>query len=110
VVPAQPTERRRLPRTRLSQVVRIRPFDPDLPAEYCTTLDVSQDGMYFATSAKHYTPGVNVYVTSDYQPGSPLNHAMTGLVVRVEKLEEDKWGVAVQVFSGLSSTGDQMPA
>jgi hypothetical protein len=78
--------------------VRIRPFDPSLPAEYCTTFDVSQDGLYFATSADHYAPGVNVYVSSDYHPGSPLNHALTGLVVRVEKLEDDKFGVAIQVF------------
>ena len=98
MVPTQPIERRHLARTRLSQVVRIRPFDTDLPAEYCTTLDVSQDGLYFSTSASHYTPGVNVYVSSDYQPGSPLNHALTGLVVRVDKLEDDKWGVAIQVF------------
>jgi hypothetical protein len=98
VVPTQPIERRQKPRTRLSQVVRIRPFDPSLPAEYCTTFDVSQDGLYFATSADHYAPGVNVYVSSDYHPGSPLNHALTGLVVRVEKLEDDKFGVAIQVF------------
>ena len=98
MVPTHPIERRHRPRTRFSQVVRIRPFDSNLPAEYCTTLDVSQDGLYFSTSADHYAPGVNVYVSSDYHPGSPLNHALTGLVVRVEKLEDDKFGVAIQVF------------
>jgi len=88
----------------LSQAVRIRPFDPSLPPEYSTTINVSQDGLYFPTSALHYAPGMHVYVTSDFQPGSPLNHVTTGLVVRVEKLEDDKWGVAIQTFpTSLSS-------
>ena len=96
-------ERRRRPRINLSQVVRIRPFDPNLPPEYCTTVNVSQDGFYFVTSSDHYATDMNVYVTSDYQPESPMNHALTGLVVRVQKLEGDKWCVAIQTFSPSSS-------
>jgi len=102
-VTTETPERRRKRRINLSQMVRIRPFDPSLPPEYCTTINVSQDGLYFATSAVHYTPGTHVYVTSDYQPRSPINHALTGLVVRVEKLEDDKWGVAIQTFPPSSS-------
>ena len=96
-------ERRRRPRINLSQVVRIRPFDPNLPPEYSTTINVSQDGFYFVTSSDHYAPDMNVYVTSDYQPDSPIAYALTGLVVRVDKLEDDKWGVAIQIFSPSSS-------
>jgi hypothetical protein len=102
-VTTEPPERRRQPRINLSQMVRIRPFDPSLPSEYCTTFNVSQDGLYLATPAGHYVPGMNVYVTGDFQPGSPMNHALTGLVVRVEKLEDDNWGVAIQTFSLSSS-------
>jgi hypothetical protein len=80
-------------------MVSIRPFDPSWPPEYCTTCNVSDDSLYLATSVDHYAPGMNVYLTSEYQPGSPLNHVVTGLVVRVEKLEDDKWGVAIQTFS-----------
>jgi PilZ domain len=94
---AESTERRRQPRIKLSQVVRIRPFDPNLPPEYCTTFDVSQNGLYFATSAGHYTPGVSVYVTGDYQPGSPMKHSVSGVVVRVDKLDGGKWGVAIHI-------------
>jgi hypothetical protein len=83
----------------LAQVVRIRPFDPSLPPEYCTTFNVSRDGLYFVTSAAHYAPGVNVYITCDYQPGSPLNHAISGVVVRVEKRDDENWGIAVHIFS-----------
>jgi hypothetical protein len=28
-----------------------------------------------------------------------MTYAMAGVVVRVEKLEEDKWGVAIHIFS-----------
>jgi len=42
---------------------------------------------------------MNVYGTSDYEPDSPMSYALTVLVVRVEKLEDDKLGVAIQTFS-----------
>src|ERR1700680_1984829 len=98
------TERRRQPRTNLSQVVLIRPLDSRLPPDSCTTFNVSQDGLYLATSAGHYAPGMNVYVTSDFRPDSQTNYAMAGVVVRVEKLEDDKWGVTIHIFSLSSST------
>jgi hypothetical protein len=84
-------------------MVRIRPFDSSLPSESCTTFNVSQDAMYLATSSGHYVPGMNVYVSSDSLPDSLMDHALTGLVVRVEKLEDDRWGVAIQTFSSTSS-------
>jgi hypothetical protein len=93
-------ERRQAPRTGLSQVVRIRPFDPQFPPEYCTTFNISETGLYFATSASHYSPGMNVYVTSDFHPGSPMNRSIAGSVVRIEELESNRFGVAIQIFSG----------
>jgi hypothetical protein len=102
-VPTESPERRNQPRIDLSQIVRIRPFDPSLPPEYCTTYNVSHDGLYLATSAGHYAPGMRVYVTSDFQPGSPLNRAVAGVVVRVDKLEDDKWGVAIHIVPASAS-------
>ena len=105
-MPTEAQERRRYPRINLSQVVRIRPFDPSLPPEYCTTFNVSQNGLYFATTAGHYIPGMSVYVTSDFQPDSPLNHSVEGAVVRIDKLEADEWGVAIHTFSLKSTMGN----
>jgi hypothetical protein len=96
-------ERRRQPRTDLSQVVLIRPIDSRLTPDSCTTFDVSQDGLYVATSAGHYAPGMNVYVTSDFLSGSPMNYATAGVVVRVEKLEDDKWGLGIHIVSPSST-------
>jgi hypothetical protein len=75
-----------------------------LPPDSCTTINVSQGGLYLATAAGHYAPGMNVYVTSDFQSNSPVHYAMAGVVVRVEKLEENKWGVAIHIFSPSLST------
>jgi hypothetical protein len=103
-LPTDSKERRHQPRTNLSQVVRIRRFDPSWPPEYCTTLNVSQDGLYFATSEGHYALGLNIYVTSEFRTNSLINYAMEGVVVRVDRLENEKWGVAVHIFSPSSST------
>ena len=93
-------ERRRSPRTGLQQVVRIRPFDPQLPPEYCTTINLSPDGLYFTTAAAHYAVGTNVYVTGDFRPGSPIHKAVAGVIVRVDQLPEDRYGIAIQILAG----------
>ena len=98
-VPAEPNERRRAPRAKVKQMVRIRPFDPQLPPEYCTTFNISRNGLYLATSAGHYALGMNVYVTRDFQPGSPIEHDAVGAIVRIEKLEGEQFGVAIQLLS-----------
>ena len=91
----EPTERRRQPRTNLSQVVKIRPSYSRSAPDACTTLNVSRDGLYIATSAGSYAAGMNMYLMPDYQFGSPFNYGMAGVVVRVERLEDDTWGVAI---------------
>jgi PilZ domain len=99
-MPAPNDDRRISPRTSLQQVVRIRPFDPELPPEYCTTVNISPDGLYFTTSAGHYTIGTNVYVTGDFQPGSPIHKALPGAIVRVDRLDGERFGIAIQILAG----------
>jgi hypothetical protein len=103
-MPTESAERRRQPRTNLSQVIFMRPFYSRLSPDSCTTLNFSRHGLYLATLSDHYVPGVNVYVTSEFQPGSQVHFATAGIVVRVEKLEDDKWGVAIHIFSPSPST------
>ena len=103
ILPIESAERRREPRAHLPQVLRIRPFDSSLLPEDCTTSNISHDGLYFATSRGHYARGVYVYVTSDFQSENPMDHAVAGVVVRVEKLGDRKWGVAIRTFSPISS-------
>src|ERR1700687_4716893 len=103
---SEPQVRRRYPRIDLSQAVRICPFDPSLPPEYCTTLNASQDGLYFSSQAGHYVLGMSVYVTTDFQPDSPLNSTFVGVVVRIDKLEFDKRGIAIHVLSPSSAAAN----
>ena len=62
-------------------------------------LNASQDGLYFPTQAVHYVLGMSVYVTTDFQPDSPLNSTFVGVVVRIDTLDTEKWGVAIHVLS-----------
>jgi hypothetical protein len=105
-VSIEPQEGRQYPRIDLSQAVRICPFDPAFPPEYCTTLNASQDGLYFPTQAGHYALGMSVYVTTDFQPDSPLNSTFVGVVVRIDKLEFDKRGIAIHVLSPSSAAAN----
>ena len=94
----QPREDRRISsRLNQSQTIRIRPADPMLPEEVRTTLNVSWDGMYFATSLGHYFLGMVVYVTRDFQWNDPENREEEGTIVRVDTLKPGRWGIAVHV-------------
>jgi hypothetical protein len=80
-----------------SQTVRIRPVESQYAAEIRPTLNVTWDGLYFATSIGHYFSGMNVYVTRDFQSSDPANREKQGTVVRVDKMKEGRWGVAVHL-------------
>jgi hypothetical protein len=78
-----------------SQTVRIRPVDSQYSEEIRTTLNVSWEELYFATSIGCYFSGMLVNVTLDYRPNDPANREEQGTVLRVDKLKENRWGVAV---------------
>ena len=105
-MPTELQERRRNPRIDLSQTVRIRPFDPSLAPEYCTTLNVSQDGLYFHGKAVHYVVGMGVYLTTDFRLDSPLNSTFVGVVVRIDILDSDRRGIAIHVISASSAAAN----
>jgi hypothetical protein len=90
--------RRRSPRAKVSQPVRIRPFDSLYPAEVCTTLNVSRSGAYFSSSAVHYFVGMDVYVIRNFQPEDPTNHEEVADVVRIDKLRNGMLGIAVRIL------------
>jgi hypothetical protein len=105
-MPIETTERRRQPRTNLSEVLFIRASDSRLAPDSCTSLNVSKDGLYLATLAGNYAPGLKVCVTSEFHVGTQLNFISEAIVVRVEKLEDGRWGVAIQICAPSSSTSD----
>lgn len=90
-------DRRGSPRIPQSQKIRIRPAESQYAEEIRTTLNVSWDGFYFATSMGHYFPGMVVYVTRPFHSSDRAKREEQGSVVRVDKLKEGRWGVAVHV-------------
>jgi len=90
-----PKDRRITSRIDQSQTVRIRPVESKYAEEIRTTLNVSWDGLYFATSMGHYSSGMIVYVARNFQSNNPANREEKGTVVRVDKLKEGRWGVAI---------------
>jgi hypothetical protein len=92
-----PEDRRISTRIIQSRTVRIRPAESKYPEEIRTTMNVSWDGFYFATSIEHYYSGMIVHVTRDFRTNGPANREKQGTVVRVDKLREGRWGIAVQM-------------
>ena len=82
-----------------TQTVRIRPAESQYAAEIRTTLNVTRDGLYFATSIGHYFSGMIVYVAQSFQPTASAKTESQGTVVRVDKLKEGRWGVGVHLPS-----------
>jgi hypothetical protein len=93
-------EKRVSRRTKIARPVRVRPSEPrddhfeDLPI----SVNASKTGIYFTTRLHSYYPGMRVFVTFPYSsPHDPMNCEYVAQVVRVEKLENGRTGVAVHL-------------
>ena len=94
------SEKRVARRAKISQPVRVRPSEPrDDPFEdLAISVNVSKSGIYFVTYQRSYYPGMRFFVTFPYSsPHDPMNYECVAQVVRVERLESGKSGVAVHL-------------
>lgn len=92
-------------RAKIARPVRVRPSEPrddhfeDLPI----SVNASKTGIYFTSRLHSYYPGMRVFVTFPYSsPHDPMNFEYVAQVVRVEKLENGKTGVAVHLKMSLN--------
>jgi hypothetical protein len=90
---------RREERANISQSMRIRPANMQLPEEAITTVDVSRGGLLFESATAHYYDGMEVYVTHDAASGDRATPEERGSVVRVQKLADERYRVAVRIIS-----------
>jgi len=88
-------------RAKIARPAPVRPSEPrddhfeDLPI----SINPSKSGIYFTTRRKSYYPGRRVFVTFPYcSPQDPMNCEYIAQVVRVERLENGKSGVAVHRY------------
>lgn len=92
------TERRVGRRSKIQRRVLICPADPRYQEEVQPTENFGRSGLYFVTAAKHYYIGMRVSLVSGYAPNDPCNTRSLGEIVRIDKLKDDKLGIAVRVL------------
>lgn len=93
-------ELRRGRRAKIARPMRVRPSEPrdehfeDRPV----SVNASKEGIYFTSRQDSYYPGMRVFVTFPFTSShDPMNCEYVAEVVRVEKLPNNKTGVAVHL-------------
>ena len=99
-VPTQ-TERRGSRRCKITQLMRIRPSDPEKDHfdDLRGTLSVSRSGVYFQTTEKGYEVGMRLFVTMPYaQDAASMSREYLAEVVRVRPLETGMTGIGFKIL------------
>ena len=97
IAPVAEQELRASRRVKIARPLLARPSDPKCMEEVQTTLNTSRDGLYFRTRAKHYYVRMRVSVILGYVPTDRCNSTSFGEVVRIDRLQDGSFGVAVQI-------------
>ena len=84
-------------RVKVSRPLLVRPADPKYSEEVQVTLNTSRDGLYFRTRLKHYHVGMRVSVILGYVPNDRCNSTSLGKVVRIDRLGDGSFGIAVHI-------------
>src|SRR5580658_4984845 len=103
------TERRGSRRCRITQLMRIRPSDPEKEHfdDMRGTLSVSRSGVYFQTSEPAYEIGMRLFLTLPYsQDPMSMNREYLAEVVRRDPLSTGMFGIGLKI---LMEMGMQQP-
>lgn len=95
------TERRGSRRCKITQLMRLRPSDPEKDHfdDMRGTLSVSRSGVYFQTSEASYEIGMRLFVTLPYsQDPMSLNREFLAEVVRRDPLPTGMFGVGLKIL------------
>ena len=97
-------EKRSNPRAKLARKLRIRPSDfyADTFEEITTSVNVSKRGVYFHTQLNHYQVGMNLFVTYPFTSvDDPVKSEYFGEIVRIDRLSDGKYGIALYLRSAV---------
>jgi hypothetical protein len=97
----QQTEKRLSRRAKVSRMLRVRPSDPDVEhfEELLVSTNESKQGIYFHTHRSDYYQGMRVFITFPFTfVHDPMKCEYLAEVVRVEKLNGERVGVAVRLL------------
>ena len=102
------TERRGSRRCKITQLMRIRPSDPERDPfdDIRGTLSVSRSGVYFQSSVSTYAVGMRLFVTMPYskEPAS-MSHEYLAEVVRRDPLPNGLFGVGFKILMEIGLHG-----
>jgi hypothetical protein len=104
VTPA--SERRSTRRCKITQLMRIRPSDPERDnfEDLRGSMSVSRTGVYFQTSEANYELGMRLFVTMPYTQGAmAMSHEYLAEVVRVEPMSNGMIGIGFKMLMQMGS-------
>jgi hypothetical protein len=104
-IPAQrsttQSERRGTRRCKITQLMRIRPSDPEKEhfEDLRGSMSVSRTGVFFQTSESGYELGMRLFVTMPYTQGAiSMGHEYLAEVVRVESMANGMTGIGFKIL------------
>src|SRR5438132_14201323 len=99
--PTSQPERRGTRRCKITQLMRIRPSDPEKThfEDLRGSMSVSRSGVYFQSSEPGYEVGLRLFVTMPYSndPAS-LNREYLAEVVRRDVLPTGMYGIGIKIL------------
>lgn len=102
------TERRSSRRCKITQLMRIRPSDPERdPFEDIRgSMSVSRTGVYFQSSIATYQVGMRLFVTMPYsKEPAAMTHEYLAEVVRRDPLPNGMFGVGFKILMEMGLQG-----
>ena len=111
-IEAPSSELRRARRAKITRQLRVRPSDPrdDHFEDLSSSVNASKHGIYFASRRANYYKGMRVFVTFPFTSAhDPMNCEYLAEVVRVEKLSNNKFGVALDLKMTLNMNATAKP-
>jgi hypothetical protein len=98
---ASQSERRGTRRCKITQLMRIRPSDPEKEnfEDLRGTMSVSRTGVFFQTSETGYELGMRLFVTMPYTQGAAsMSREYLAEVVRVEPMANGMTGIGFKIL------------
>jgi hypothetical protein len=95
------TERRGSRRCKITQLMRLRPSDPEKEHfdDMRGTLSVARGGVYFQTTETGYELGMRLFVTMPYsKESSAMSREYLAEVVRVDALANGMTGIGFKIL------------
>jgi hypothetical protein len=95
------SERRITRRCKISQLMRIRPSDPEKDhfEDLRSTMSVSRNGVYFQTSEQGYELGMRLFITMPYsQEPAAMNREYLAEVVRMDLRPNGLTGIGIKLL------------